>query len=268
MTPWQMPTTGDEWCTQALADDVTVLLADNPGPLTLEGTNTYVLRSGGATVVVDPGPARARHLAAITAAASSVDAVVLTHGHADHRELAGELANVASCPVRAVDPRWCCGADVLVDDECWQLGPLTLRVLHTPGHTPDSASLLLTWDDGRRALLTGDTVLGRGTSFVGHPEGTLAAYLASLRRLGGAATPDTILLPGHGPAQEDAQSVVASYVSHRNARLDQVRAAWLDGAQSPDAVVEVVYGPLTGPLRDAARASASAQLSYLGLLPA
>ena len=268
MTTWRLPPMEHAWRGQQLADDVTVLLADNPGPLTLDGTNTYVLQADDTTVVVDPGPALASHHATITSAVSHIDLIVLTHGHGDHREVAGALAEIYSSPVRAVDAQWCVRATTLDDDESLQLGPLELRVLHTPGHTPDSASLAATWQDGRRALFTGDTILGRGTSFVGHPEGTLAAYLASLRRLGAVATPDTVVLPGHGPAHVDAHALVASYVAHRNARLDEVRAAWLEGAQSPDEVVDVVYGPLTGPLREAARSSAMAQLHYLGLLSA
>jgi glyoxylase-like metal-dependent hydrolase (beta-lactamase superfamily II) len=140
--------------------------------------------------------------------------------------------------------------------------PVRLQVLATPGHTSDSVSFLLA-EAG--ALLTGDTVLGRGTTVVAHPDGELGAYLGSLRRLltlaeAGAVT---TIWPGHGPVLDDPASVLAGYLAHREERLAQVRDAVGAGAVTPREVVERVYADVDPVLWDAAELSVRAQLAYL-----
>ena len=158
------------------------VLAPNPGPMTLDGTNTWVLLEPGATeaVVVDPGPLDEAHLAAVLAvvadAGARVALTVLTHGHADHAEAVPRFTELTGAPVRAVGR----GHDDLADGDVVRTGGLELRIVATPGHTSDSISLALPAD---HALLTGDTVLGRGTTVVAHPDGELDAYLDSLDRL-------------------------------------------------------------------------------------
>jgi glyoxylase-like metal-dependent hydrolase (beta-lactamase superfamily II) len=136
-------------------------------------------------------------------------------------------------------------------------------VLATPGHTSDSVCFLLPVE---RAVLTGDTVLGRGTTVVAHPDGRLGDYLASLERLHSlaGATID-VVYPGHGPVLPDAEPVVADYLRHRQERLAQVRAAVAAGARGARAVVEMVYADVDPMLRPAAEWSVRAQLEYLGL---
>jgi glyoxylase-like metal-dependent hydrolase (beta-lactamase superfamily II) len=140
-----------------------------------------------------------------------------------------------------------------------------IRVLATPGHTSDSLSFVL---DGPGAagqvVLTGDTVLGRGTTVIAHPDGALGPYLASLRRL--AELPDgTAVLPGHGPELPDAPAVAARYLEHRRERLDEVRAALdvLGPEATPREVVQRVYADVDRVLWPAAEASVRAQLAYL-----
>ena len=158
------------------------VLAPNAGYMTLDGTNTWILREPGArrSVVVDPGPSIASHLDAVAEAAGEVGVVLLTHHHHDHAEAAVEFAERVGCGVRALDPAYRLGSEGLGEGDVVDVDGLEIRVVATPGHTADSLSFLLP-DDG--AVLTGDTVLGRGTTVVAHPDGQLGAYLDSLDRL-------------------------------------------------------------------------------------
>jgi glyoxylase-like metal-dependent hydrolase (beta-lactamase superfamily II) len=243
-----------------------VVLAPNPGPMTLDGTNTWVLRAPGETacVVVDPGPLHEGHLAAV-AAQGPVAVVLLTHGHHDHSEGAGRLAELTGAPVRALDPAHRLGQEGLREGDVVAVAGVEVRVLHTPGHSSDSLSFLLAGDGAPDAVLTGDTVLGRGTTVVAHPDGVLSEYLRSLRRLQDLG--DLAVLPGHGPELPSAAEAAAFYLAHREGRLEQVRAAVEDGARTPREVVEAVYTEqLTGAdaaLWAAAELSVRAQLAYL-----
>ncbi|MCW2615383.1 MAG: beta-lactamase domain protein [Frankiales bacterium] len=240
-----------------VSDVASVVLAPNPSPMTLEGTNTWVLRAPGAPgcIVVDPGPLHEQHLA-LVAGQGPVEVVLLTHGHLDHSEGARRLAELTGAPVRALDPAHRLGSEGLGEGDVVAAGGLELRVLHTPGHTGDSLSFLL-----EDAVLTGDTVLGRGTTVVAHPDGVLGDYLASLRRL--RELGDLTVLPGHGPELASAGVVAEQYLRHREARLDQVRAALEDGALTPDEVVGTVYADVDPALWPAARLSVMAQLDHL-----
>ena len=233
-----------------------VVLAPNPGPMTLEGTNTWVLRGDAeGCVVVDPGPLHEGHLA-VVAAQGPVEVVLLTHGHLDHSEGAARLAELTGAPVRALDPAHRLGEQGLAEGDVVAAAGLELRVLATPGHTSDSLSFVLP-----DAVLTGDTVLGRGTTVVAHPDGVLEEYLASLRRL--RELGDLTVLPGHGPELASAGVVAEAYLAHREARLEQVRAALAAGARTPDEVVETVYADVDRSLWPAARLSVLAQLAHL-----
>ena len=243
-----------------------VVLAPNPGPMTLDGTNTWVLRdpSSESCVVVDPGPLTESHLAEV-AACGPVDVVLLTHGHLDHSEGARRFAELTGAPVRALDPAMRLGDEGLGEGDVVSAAGLELRVLATPGHTSDSLSFVLGSEGADTAVLTGDTVLGRGTTVVAHPDGVLADYLASLRRL--RELGDVTVLPGHGPELPSAGTAAAQYLAHREARLEQVRAAVAAGASTPEQVVEVVYADVDRALWPAATLSVRAQLAYLQAAP-
>jgi glyoxylase-like metal-dependent hydrolase (beta-lactamase superfamily II) len=241
------------WCT--------LVRADNPGPMTLDGTNTYLLRGSPSpdAVVVDPGPLDESHLEAV-AGRGPVGLVLLTHGHPDHAEGAQRFHEMTGAPIAAADVGLVVGADPLRDGMTFDLdGGLAIEVLATPGHTSDSVSFLVR--DAVQALLTGDTILGRGTTVVAHPDGVLEAYLSSLQRIRDLG-PIT-LLPGHGPVRDDASAVAGEYLAHRMTRLAEVRATVAAGARSPREVVERVYADVDRAVWPAAEQSVRAQLDYL-----
>jgi glyoxylase-like metal-dependent hydrolase (beta-lactamase superfamily II) len=240
--------------------------------MTLDGTNTWVLRWPGTdrSVVVDPGPADATHLDAVAAAAGDVAVVLLTHHHLDHSEAARSFAERMGCGVRALDPALRLGSEGLAEGDVVAVGDLEVHVVATPGHTADSLSFVV---PSERAVLTGDTVLGRGTTVVAHPDGELGAYLASLDRLHALAEAHEIetVWPGHGPVIEQALPVLEHYRAHRLERLEQVREALrvlrADGTSYDDTlprrVVEIVYADVDEILWPAAELSVRAQLAYL-----
>lgn len=252
------------------------VLAPNPSIMTLEGTNTWVLRAepGGPSYVVDPGPLDDGHLAAVAEVAGIVRGVLLTHGHPDHSEGARAFAERVGCGVRALDPGFRLGSEGLGEGDVVDLGGWEIRVVATPGHTADSLSFLL---PAEGAVLTGDTVLGRGTSVVAHPDGQLGAYLDSLDRLHRLAAAHEVatIWPGHGPVIREALPVLDHYIAHRHERLEQVREALRVLAAGPSydalvasdglarAVVEIVYVDVHPVLWGAAELSVRAQLAYL-----
>jgi len=244
------------------------VLAPNPDIMTLDGTNTWVLRDPGArrSVVVDPGPEIVEHLDAVAEAAGEVGVVLLTHGHADHSESARTFAERVRCDVRALDPRHRLGSEGLGDGDVVEVDGLEIHVVGTPGHTSDSLSFVL---PAERAVLTGDTVLGRGTTVVAHPDGQLGAYLDSLHRLHALAEAHEVeaVWPGHGPVIGDALTVLDYYLAHREERLEQVREALRDLDPSREdlarAVVEKVYADVDPVLWGAAELSVRAQIAYL-----
>jgi glyoxylase-like metal-dependent hydrolase (beta-lactamase superfamily II) len=242
---------------RAVTRSAGVLLAPNPGPMTLEGTNTWLLRAPGSatTVVVDPGPLHEEHLANVASAAGTVELILLTHGHLDHSEGAPRLAELTGAPVLALDASY--GEPLRVGEDLVAAG-VRVEVVPTPGHSGDSVSFHLPDDV---AVLTGDTILGRGTSVVAHPDGRLGPYLDSLRRL--REFGDAAVLPGHGPELPAAGAAATAYLEHREQRLAEVRQALADGASTPRDVVERVYADVDRALWPAAELSVRAQLEYL-----
>ncbi|HVX70134.1 MAG TPA: MBL fold metallo-hydrolase [Mycobacteriales bacterium] len=249
---------------EAVTASVSRLLAPNPGPMTLDGTNTWVLRApggDGGAVVVDPGPVENGHIDEV-AALGEIAAIVLTHGHFDHSECAPELHERTGAPVIARDPELCIDVDPIPDRPGrTKVAGLDWLTVLTPGHSSDSVSLVLESD---RALITGDSVLGRGTAVISHPDGVLGDYLESMRRLRDIAAGDIdLILPGHGPVVEHPLEVMEYYIAHRAERLDQVRAALAAGDEDEDAVVRRVYADVDESLWPYALLSVRAQLDYL-----
>ena len=248
------------------------LLAPNPSPMTLDGTNTWVLAEpeSRAAMIVDPGPDDPGHARRVAAAVAgrglTVEQILLTHHHDDHFGGAAELSKLVGAPVRAFDPAFRINGEGLADGDVVTVGGLEVRVLSTPGHTDDSLTFFLPADG---ALLTGDTVLGRGTTVLHR----LGDYLDSLDRLRGLVADGAarIILPAHGPIIEDPATALDFYISHRRERIAEVTAAVEAGDRTVDEIVARVYADIDRSVWPAAKGSVRAQLDYLagrGGLPA
>ncbi len=231
------------------------VLAPNPGPYTLEGTNTWIVGRDPA-VVIDPGPDEPAHLAEVRREAGPVAAILLTHDHPDHAPGAPALARETGAPVLAFRPP--AGGRRLRDGEVVRAGGAVLRAVHTPGHSPDHVAFLL---EGEAALFTGDAVLGRGTSVIDPPEGDLMAYLRSLRRMLDLAP--RVLYPGHGPVVLDGTAKLREYLEHRAMREGQVLAALGSGLRTIPEIVGEIYRGYPPELRPLAERSVLAHLEKL-----
>jgi glyoxylase-like metal-dependent hydrolase (beta-lactamase superfamily II) len=243
-----------------VTETASVLLCDNPGLLTLEGTNTWVLQGPGSDekVVVDPGPEDDEHIDLI-AGLGRIPLVLISHKHEDHTGAIDKLVDRTGAVVRSVGSGFLRGlGGPLTDGEVIDAAGLRITVMATPGHTCDSVSFLL--DD---AVLTADTVLGRGTTVIDKEDGSLREYLDSLQRLRGVG--HRTVLPGHGPELADLEAVSDMYLAHREERLDQVRAALRELGEDASArqIVEHVYTDVDEKLWDAAEWSVQAQVNYL-----
>jgi glyoxylase-like metal-dependent hydrolase (beta-lactamase superfamily II) len=246
-------------------DDLTrVVLAPNPSPMTLEGTNTYLLgaHASGGVVVVDPGPDLLEHRDAVERAIREADAevvaVVLTHHHIDHAEAAG-WADEWGAALYAFTPRLVPGeALALADGARIERAGVTIEAVHTPGHASDHLCLRVIETD---AVLTGDHVLGRGTTVIGWPDGDLRAYLASLHRL--QSLDAAVLYPGHGPTIADPAGTVAEYIAHRHEREEQILDALRAGADTPVQIVATVYADVDPVLHPIAEMTVRAHLAKL-----
>ena len=262
---WQLPAPGALPRTAVLEPLVTRVLAPNPSPMTLDGTNSYLVGDPGSgqAVLVDPGPDDPAHLAAVEAALAErgarCAAVLVTHHHGDHAEAAAPWGARFGAQVAAATPEVAGeGGRVLVPGDRLPLAGTAIDVVPTPGHTADHLAFRL--ESG--AVLVGDHVLGRGTSVVTHPEGDVAAYLESLRRvhdLGPSA-----LYCGHGPElTEDPGAVLDYYLAHRAFRESQLLAALAAGPRTVDELVESVYAEVPRVVWPAAAQSTRATLVKL-----
>jgi glyoxylase-like metal-dependent hydrolase (beta-lactamase superfamily II) len=223
------------------------IVAPNPGPMTLEGTNTY-LYGADPCAVIDPGPDIESHLDAVRAAAQArggIGAVLLTHNHGDHADGAEAL-----------------GAEVVLPGDGEEHAGL--RALATPGHAADHVCLMT----GDGVCFSGDLVLGEGSTFVPPDGGSLAAYMDSLRRL--QEEEIELICPGHGPWVEDPAAKLAEYVEHREMRERRLLAALERGERAPEVLLAEAWSDVPGELRPAAAMVMQAHLDKLqaeGRLP-
>ncbi len=260
---------------QEVASGVRRIVADNPGPYTFLGTNSYVVGSG-EVAVIDPGPACERHLRAIADAIKGerLAYILVTHSHRDHCDGARRLQALAGGKIAAFGPagteRGAPGLSydfvnpdfmpdqTLADGDCIKLGGLSLDVLHMPGHAPDHLCFALV---GKRTLFTGDHVMGWNTTVIAPPEGNMAQFLASLERL--MQRHDKMFLPAHGGRIQTPQRVVRAYLTHRKWREQTILACLDEGVGTIPSIVERLYGTLDSGLKQAAARSVLAHLQHL-----
>jgi len=242
-------------------DDVALVRADNPGPFTLEGTNTWLVGRDPCWVV-DPGPALPEHVRRVAADAGArggVGGIVLTHDHLDHAAgVPGLLALTGDVPVGAA--RYAGASEHLADGT--RTGPFT--AIATPGHAPDHLAFL-----AGRTLFTGDAVLGRGSVFIAPDPGALRGYLAAIERM--LALDPEVICPGHGPLVMEPRAKLEEYREHRLDRERRLVEALGDGLRSPDALLDRVWSDAPSVLRPAAAVTLAAHLDKLaeeGRLPA
>src|SRR6266540_4650523 len=209
------------------------VLAPNPGIRELEGTNTWIVGDG-PTVAIDPGPDDPGHIHEVAREAGHLVAILLTHDHPDHAPGAAALAAATGAPVYAARPPE--GGNHVADGQRIRARDLALTAIATPGHTPDHVAY---FEERHRSLFTGDAVLGRGTSVIDPPEGDLAAYLRSLRRMR-ELTPKTIY-PGHGPVVQRALAKLDEYLDHRAMREGQLLSALGDAWRTPEELAAEIY---------------------------
>jgi glyoxylase-like metal-dependent hydrolase (beta-lactamase superfamily II) len=258
-----MTDVGDRSGVTSLDEVTTRVRAGNPSPMTLTGTNTYVLAGpdADAAVVIDPGPDLPAHRAAVDRVIADrsvrVAAVVVTHHHADHAAAVG-WSTAWRAPAFAFDPERIPDTEPLADGQVIDDAGVELVVRHQPGHTSDHVCVHVT-DTG--VVLTGDHVLGEGTTVIAWPDGDLGAYLASLRALRGLEA--TALYPGHGEVIHDPARHIDALLAHRAQRTDQILAALAAGGRSVSEIVAQVYPDLRDDLRPAAGRSVRAHLSDL-----
>lgn len=236
-----------------LAEFQTVgLRADNPGPFTLTGTNSWIFgeRPGW---LVDPGPDLPEHVEALIAELErrgGLGAIVLTHDHHDH--------DAAIPAIRAAFPDApLAGARGQVDLTLAHgdhVGPL--EAVATPGHAPDHLAYV-----AGRACFTGDAVLGHGSVFIAPDPGALAGYLEGLRELGQRDL--GVLCPGHGPAVEDPQAKLREYIAHRLERERRLLDALQAGARTVPEMLDAAWSDVPEPLRPAATVTLAAHLDKL-----
>lgn len=235
--------------------EIRCVLAPNPGPFTLEGTNTWIVGRG-PSIVIDPGPDDPGHLERVAAEADPVGVILLTHHHPDHAPGAGLLSERTGAPVKTIRPG--AGEVALEDGEAVAAGGARLVAVHTPGHSADH---VVYQEPDAGALFTGDAVLGRGTSVVDPPDGDLRAYLASLERMLGLGAER--LYPGHGPVIEDARGKLREYLEHRAERERQVLAGLASGAKTAEELVPGIYADYPVELHPVAARSVLAHLLKL-----
>ena len=262
---------------EEVAPQIRRIVANNPGPYTFLGTNTYLVGRGH-VAVIDPGPADEHHLAAIAEATRGerVTHILVTHSHRDHCDgarplqtlLGGEILSFGPTGSRRgagtpglgeafVDPAFLPDR-TLKDGDVVRTGGVALDVLHTPGHAPDHLCFALV---GHRTVFTGDHVMGWNTTVIAPPEGSMASFLASLEKL--LRRHDKIFLPAHGGRVQTPQRVVKAYIMHRQWRDQTILACLEDGVSTIPGIVAKLYGALDSDLKAAAALSVLAHLEYL-----
>ena len=223
---------------------IALVRAPNPSPMTLTGTNSYVIDAGaGEAIVIDPGPAIHRHVDALIVNAQErglrISTIAVTHGHPDHAPAAAPLAARTGATVW-VHPN----SDVPHDrtfalDGELRAGTSALRVIDAPGHTFEHVAI---YEPDERVIFTGDVILGEGTVVIAPPGGAMRPYQRTLRRLRDEFPDAARIYGGHGPVVSDARAKIDEYIEHRKLREAELLAALAHGPMTIPQLVIAIYG--------------------------
>ncbi len=273
---------------EQIAPGVRRVTCHNPSAMTFTGTQSYLVGQG-AVALIDPGPDNRQHLAAIGQAlepGERIAHILVTHSHVDHSPGAWAVAEATGAPVHAFGPHGAGlsetmlrlktdgvmlgggeGGDAgfrpnheMTEGETVGTADWALTALHTPGHLSNHISLVL---EGAGVLFSGDTVMGWATTLVSPPEGDMATFMASLRRLADREQ-DRLYLPGHGHPVTDPAKMLAFQIAHREERMAQILAALAKGPADAGALARAIYTEVDPVLLPAARRNVLATL--IGLL--
>ena len=249
---------------EKFSERVWLLRAPNPGPMTLTGTNTWLVGANGALVVIDPGEATDSHIHALVRAAqnlnSKIEGILVTHGHPDHYPGAVKLKELCGAPIVAYRDSTFTHDENLVDGQRYEVAGVSFICYFTPGHAEDHLCFYLEQED---ALFTGDNILGFGTTVVAPPKGNMSDYLRSLALLQQRCGDAKVIYGGHGPAIISPAAKFVEYINHRQKRLSMVLAALADGSQTIPEIVAHVYKDTDSRLWPVAARQVMAQLQYL-----
>ena len=223
-----------------VASRVTIVRAPNPSPMTLSGTNTYLIDCGEALICIDPGPAMEEHVAAILAEAQGtrIAAICVTHGHPDHAQAASVLSAKTHAPIYGHRFARYARDRVLAEGEAVAVGDVQLESIEAPGHAADHLAF---YERGENALFTGDTVLGSGFVVVAPPGGDMRAYQRTLKRLLEEYPQARTIYGGHGDPVNDPRAKLREYIAHRRARESQIIDRLRHGAQTIPQLIAAIY---------------------------
>jgi glyoxylase-like metal-dependent hydrolase (beta-lactamase superfamily II) len=239
--------------------------ADNPGIMTLQGTNQYIVGKDSA-LVIDVALSADSNMDGILEQAEAmgvkkIEKILLTHIHSDH--CGGALALRKRCGAKLGIHRsragYLGGEDFQYgDNDRIAFGGGELRVLHTPGHESGHCCF---YEGEDQVLFSGDNILGFGTAVIHPPDGNMKAYLQSLERL--LEFPVNLILPGHGPLVGKAEDKIREYIRHRQVRENQVLNALRNGRNTIGDITETIYVDVSAALKRVAEFSVQAHLEKL-----